>query len=205
MVLLALAILPLATSRPAHEGQLHHYEYVFPDSSIYVYDIDNRGALVKHVRVPTSAGVRGAVASAVTGMLYISYGNDRRSGGCLLKYNLTTDEVVWVKRYSFGVDSMSISPDGNTIYMPTGELASGGIWKVIDAKSGNVTGSIGSEGIGPHNTIVSGDGARVYLGPRHSNYLVVADTGTNQVIRKIGPVAGVGGIRPSRMRWPRAS
>jgi len=196
MVLLALALLPLATSRPAHEGQLHHYEYVFPDSSIYVYDIDNRGALVKHVRVPTSAGVRGAVASAVTGMLYISYGNDRRSGGSLLKYNLTTDEVVWVKRYSFGVDSMSISPDGNTIYMPTGELASGGIWKVIDAKSGNVTGSIDSEGTGPHNTVVSGDGARVYLGPRHSNYLVVAGTGTNQVIRKVGPVGGVGGVRP---------
>ena len=196
MVLLALAFLPLATSRPAHEGQLHHYEYVFPDSSIYVYDIDNRGALVKHVRVPTSAGVRGAVASAVTGMLYISYGNDRRGGGSLLKYNLTTDEVVWVKRYSFGVDSMSISPDGNTIYMPTGELASDGIWKVIDAKSGNVTGSIDSEGTGPHNTIVSGDGARVYLGPRHSNYLVMASTGTNQVIRKIGPVGGVGGVRP---------
>jgi len=196
MVLLALALLPLATSRPAHEGHLHHYEYVFPDSSIYVYDIDNRGALVKHVSVPTSAGVRGTVASAVTGMLYISYGNDRRSGGSMLKYNLMTDEVVWVKRYSFGVDSMSISPDGNTIYMPTGELASGGIWKVIDAKSGNVTGSIDSEGAGPHNTVVSPDGARVYLGPRHSNYLVVADTGTNQVIRKIGPVGGVGGIRP---------
>jgi DNA-binding beta-propeller fold protein YncE len=196
MILLALALLPLATSRPAHEGQLHHYEYVFPDSSIYVYDLDNRGALVKHVRVPTSAGVRGAVASAVTGMLYISYGNDRRGGGSLLKYNLTTDEVVWVKRYSFGVDSMSISPDGNTIYMPTGELASDGIWKVIDAKSGNVTGSIDSEGTGPHNTIVSGDGARVYLGPRHSNYLVMASTGTNQVIRKIGPVGGVGGVRP---------
>src|SRR6516165_6370045 len=196
MVLLALALLPLATSRPAHEGQLHHYEYVFPDGGIDVYDIDNRGALVKHVRVPTSAGVRGAVASAVTGMLYISYGNDRRSGGSLLKYNLTTDEVVWVKRYSFGVDSMSISPDGNTIYMPTGELDSGGIWEVIDANSGNVTASIDSGGIGPHNTVVSSDGSRVYLGPRSSNYLVVASTRTNRVIRKIGPVGGIGGIRP---------
>jgi hypothetical protein len=47
---------------------MHHYEYVFPDNSIYVYDMDNRGALVKHVSVPTSAGVRGAAASAVTGM-----------------------------------------------------------------------------------------------------------------------------------------
>lgn len=44
--------------------------------------------------------------------------------------------------------------------------------------------------------VVSPDGDRVYLGPRHTNYLVVASTRTNQVIRKIGPVGGVGGIRP---------
>src|SRR5215470_18361168 len=138
IVLLALAPLRVANALPAHTGQLHHYEYVFPNNSIYVYDLDHRGALVKHVSVPTSAGVRGAVASAATGMLYISYGSNRRSGGSLLKYNLMTDEVVWTKHYPFGVDSMSISPDGNTIYMPTGELDSGGNWEVIDANSGNV-------------------------------------------------------------------
>jgi len=196
IVLLALALLPVAIPSPAHAGQLHHYEYVFPNKSIYVYDMDHRGALVKHVSVPTSAGVRGAVASAVTGMLYISYGSDRGSGGSMLKYDLMTDEVVWAKHYPFGIDSMSISPDGNTIYMPTGELVSAGIWEVIDANSGNVTTSIDSGGIGPHNTVVSPDGGRVYLGPRYTNYLVVASTRTNQVIRKIGPVGGVGGIRP---------
>jgi hypothetical protein len=196
IVMLVLVFLHVAIPSPAQAGQVHHYEYVFPDNSIYVYDIDNRGALVKHVGVPTSAGVRGAAASAVTGMLYISYGSNRGCGGSLLKYNLMTDEVVWVKRYPFGVDSMSISPDGNTIYMPTGESASGGIWEVIDAKRGNVTASIDSGGIGPHNTVVSPDGSRVYLGPRHTNYLVVASTRTNRVIRKIGPVGGIGGIRP---------
>ena len=114
----------------------------------------------------------------------------------MLKYNVMTDKVVWAKRYPFGVDSMSISPDGNTIYMPTGELASGGIWKVIDANNGNVTALIDSGGTGPHNTVVSPDGTRVYLGPRYTNYLVVASTRTKQVTRIIGPVAGVGGIRP---------
>jgi DNA-binding beta-propeller fold protein YncE len=196
MLLLALAFLPLAAPTAAHAGHLHHYEYVFPDGSIDVYDTDNRGALVKHVSVPTSAGVRGAVASAATGMLYISYGSDRSSGGSMLKYNLMTDQVVWAKKYPFGIDSMSVSPDGNTIYMPTGELASGGVWKVIDAHSGSVTASIDTGGAGPHNTVVSPDGVRVYLGPRHTNYLVVATTGANQVIRKIGPVRGAGGIRP---------
>ena len=195
IVLLALALLSVAIPSPTHAGQLHHYEYVFPDKSVYVYDMDHRGALVKHVSVPTSAGVRGTVASAVTGMLYISYGRDRGSGGSMLKYNLMTDEVVWAKQYPFGIDSMSISPDGNTIYMPTGELASGGIWKVIDANSGKVRTSIDSGGVGPHNTVLSPDGARVYMGPRYTNYLVVASTRTNRVIRRIGPVGGVGGIR----------
>jgi hypothetical protein len=82
--------------------------------------MDNRGALVKHVRVPTSAGVRGAVASAVTAMLYISYGSDRRSGGSMLKYDLMTDKVVWVKHYPFGIDSMSISPTGTRSTCPPG-------------------------------------------------------------------------------------
>jgi hypothetical protein len=196
VVWLAPALLSLAIPSPARAGRLHHYEYVFPDGSIDVYDMDNRGALVKTVRVPTSAGVRGTVASAVTGMLYISYGSDKGSGGSMLKYNLMTDQVVWTKQYPFGVDSMSISPDGNTIYMPTGELVSKGLWEVIDANSGNVSASMDSRGTGPHNTVVSPDGARVYLGPRYTNYLVVASTRTNQVIRNIGPVGGTGGIRP---------
>jgi hypothetical protein len=56
--------------------------------------------------------------------------------------------------------------------------------------------SIDSGGAGPHNTVVSPDGARVYLGPRHTNYLVVATTKANRIIRKLGPVRGAGGIRP---------
>jgi sugar lactone lactonase YvrE len=194
-VLLALVLLAVCIPSAAQAGRLHHYEYVFPDKSIYVYDMDNRGALVKHVSVPTSTGVRGAVASAVTGMLYISYGGNRK-GGSMLEYNLMKDEVIWVRHYPFGVDSMSISPDGSTIYMPTGEAASGSTWKVIDADSGDVTTSIDSKGIGPHNTVVSPDGSRVFLGPRYTNYLVIASTRTNHVIRKIGPVGGTGGIRP---------
>src|SRR5262249_52392370 len=76
------------------------------------------------------------------------------------------------------------------------ESASGGTWEVIDANSGNVTTSIDSGGSGPHNTVVSPDVARVYVGTRYTNYLVGASTRTNQVIRRIGPVGGLGGIRP---------
>ena len=51
----------------------------------------------------------------------------------MLKYDLTNDQVVWTRAYPFGIDSMSISPDGHTIYTPTGELNTGSLWEVIDA------------------------------------------------------------------------
>jgi DNA-binding beta-propeller fold protein YncE len=88
---------------------------------------------------------------------------------------------------------MAISPDGKTIYMPDGEITPDGIWYVIDANSENETGTING-GLGPHNTIVSLNGAHVYLGGRNHNYLEVADTRTNQVIRNIGPLFS--GVRP---------
>jgi DNA-binding beta-propeller fold protein YncE len=189
--ILALALPALVTA------QVHHYEYVFPDGSIYVYDADSGFNLVKTIAVPTSRGTRGAVASAATGMLYISYGPDKGTGGSLLKYDLTKDQVVWTRTYPFGVDSMSISPDGKALYMPTGEAnISSGLWKVIDAGSGAVTGEIKSGGAAPHNTVLNLSGSHIYLGPRFSRYLVEADSSTLQTIRRAGPVGGAGGVRP---------
>ena len=96
---------------------IHHYEYVFIAGTIYVYDMDNGHTLLKTVSVPTNAGVRGAVASVATGMLYISYGSDANSGGFQLAYNLSTDRVVWTMSYGHGIDSQSVSPDGKNVYV----------------------------------------------------------------------------------------
>ena len=177
---------------------IHHYEYVMPDGFIYVYDIDNGFNLVKAIHVPTTAGVRGSVASAVTGKLYISYGNSGNGGpssnGELLAYDLVTDRVLWKRTYSFGIDSMSITPDGKTIYMPTGSGTSGGTWHIIDASLGNVTGSINTGGSGPHNTMVSLNGWHVYMGAEHTNYVYESNTSNNAIIGQIGPFNY--GVRP---------
>lgn len=176
-------------------GTTQHYEYVFPDGAMCVYDMDHGHKLIKSVSLPTMAGVRGVVATPVTHMLYISYGGDGggNGNGFLLKYDLVADRLIWTKSYSHGIDSMAISPDGKAIYMPDGELTSDGTWYVIDANSGNETGTI-IGGLGPHNTIVNLNGSHVYLGGRNHNYLEVADTGTNQVIKNIGPL--MSGVRP---------
>jgi DNA-binding beta-propeller fold protein YncE/PKD repeat protein len=177
-------------------AQVHHYEYVFPANHISVYDIDNGFALVKSTPVPFTSEPLGSVASAATGMLYLSHGSTSTSGGLLLKYDLVKDQVVWNRMYPFGIDSMAISPDGKTIYMPTGENNPGGLWEVIDATSGDVIGSIDSGGKGPHNTVITPDGRHVYMAGIGYPYLVEADAATHQILKRIGPVTGGPGVRP---------
>ncbi len=158
--------------------------------------MDAGHALVKTVTLPDVRGVRGVVANAPTHALYVSYGGDgngQNGPPTMFRYDLLDDVVVWTRTYDVGVDSMAISPDGARLYLPTGELASGGVWWVVDAVGGDVAGRIDGP-LSPHNTIVGPDGARVYLGGRGDTYLDVADTATNQVIRRIGPLANT--VRP---------
>lgn len=52
---------------------------------------------------------------------------------------------------------MSITPDRETTYMPTGWGSPGGTWEILDAGSGTPEAQIETTGTGPHNTIVSLD------------------------------------------------
>ncbi|TLY29363.1 MAG: hypothetical protein E6K56_08495, partial [Ignavibacteria bacterium] len=186
---------------PAGAPANHRYEYVFPDGWIYVYDIDSGHALVKSISVPTTTGTRGVAVSPNDGMLYISYGGDGGANGkgSLLQYDLIHDRVGWNVHYGHGIDSHAISPDGTTIFMPDGELSGDGKWYVVNTSDGSEKGVITTGGYGPHNTVMSLDGSRVYLGDRDLNNagndsLYVANTTTYQVTRKAGKF--ISGIRP---------
>jgi DNA-binding beta-propeller fold protein YncE len=184
-----------ATAAVTSPRSLHRYEYVFPDGSMYVYDMDAGHTLVQHVELPMAKGIRGVVASPATHTLYVSYGGDGGSNGkgSLLAYDLVARRVLWQRSYGTGIDSMAISPDGSRIYMPTGELDESGRWQVLDARDGQVIASI-QGGAGAHNTVMSLDGRRVYLGGREHDYLEVADTATDKVVKSIGPLRS--GVRP---------
>ena len=111
-------------ARTAADTTTQHYEYVFTDGYFDVYDMDNSFAHIGHFLTPqTNAGVRGESASAATGMLYISYGGSGEANGGMLEYNLITNSIVYAKSYNFGVDSMDISSNGKTIYMPRERMA----------------------------------------------------------------------------------
>ena len=67
------------------------------------------------------------------------------------------------------------------------------LWNVIDAASGKLIAEVETKS-GAHNTVVSRDGRRMYLGGLKSPILFVADTGTHAIVQKVGPFAG--SIRP---------
>jgi DNA-binding beta-propeller fold protein YncE len=183
------AVARRAAQTTPSNAAVQHYEYVITDENLYVYDMDNGFRLVKTVSIPQARGVRGVVASPMLHALYISYGSDRtgEGNGNLLRYDLLSDQVLWRVTFPFGIDSMGILPDGTRIYMPDGENSSDGTWYVLDSADGKVIGQIAGPRA-PHNTVVSLDGAYVYLDGRGSRFLEVASTADNTVKKKIGPL-----------------
>ena len=124
-----------------HSSKTRHFEYVIADGAIYVYSIDHANRLVQTIRLPQiGTSIHGVVASPRTGRLYIAYGQQKPPGGALLAYDLRHGRTLWYRTYSFGIDSMAISPNGRWIYMPAGERTSDGKWRIIAASSGKPSG-----------------------------------------------------------------
>jgi DNA-binding beta-propeller fold protein YncE len=186
---------PVRVLMRAPTDGLRRYEYVFPDGWMVVYDLDRAFRVVGRVRIPAAGSLHGLAVSPRTATLYLSTGGNGGSSGTgsLIDYDLLRNRIRWERSFTTGADSPSLTPDGRTIFLPTGELTPDGTWYVIDAATGHVRGEIDA-GLGPHNTIVDPTGRRVYLGPRDSRYLAVASVRTGRVLRRIGPLRG--GVRP---------
>jgi DNA-binding beta-propeller fold protein YncE len=192
----------LRTPNAAGAVGLHHYEYVFPDRGIDVYDLDHHFRLVARWSVPVLHSLRGVAASPRTHMLYASVGGNGGSSGtgAVVAYDVVRNRVVWKRAFPTGTDGLACSPDGSTLFVPTGERSADDVWYVVGARTGRVRTEIHG-GLGPHNTIVSPDGRFVYLGPRNSRYLVVASARTDRVLRRVGPL--VSGVRPFTVDFSR--
>jgi WD40 repeat protein len=190
----ASPVAPASSAAPASSSEIHHYEYVFDDGLISVYDMDNSQKLIKTIGLPqTEEGIRGVTVAPSTHLLFISYGGDGTNfNGSVLAYDLVAEKVVWTVHLKTGIDSGEVSPDGKRLYMPTGENTPSGIWNILNTENGAVVGTI-QGGSGAHNTIASNDGRYVYLGGREHDYLDVYDTTTGKV-REIGPLINT--VRP---------
>jgi hypothetical protein len=161
----------------------------FGGAGILVFDIDAGHKFVRRIETPASRemspdNIKGVCASAATGRLYFT---TRSKLFCL---DLVTDKTLWEIEPPNGTDRMSMTPDGKLLYVPSFEKDT---WNVIDAESGKWLAEVVTKS-GAHNTVVSRDGRRMYLGGLKSPLLFVADTATHKVVQEVGPFAGA--IRP---------
>ena len=77
-------------------------------------------------------------------------------------------------------NQLACTPDGKIAYVPCDDAS----WWVIDTMKGEVVTKIATGGR-PHNTLCSPDGKRMYLGPKGSYHVLIADTATHKLIGEI--------------------
>lgn len=158
-------------------------------AGILVFDIDDGHRFVRRVATPASQeakpdNIKGVCAHAASGRLYFT---TRSKLYCV---DLKSEETLWQVALPHGTDRMSITPNGRVLYVPSFEKDT---WNVVDANGGKLITSIETKS-GAHNTVVSRDGRRMYLGGLRSPLLFVADTKTHTIVHQVGPFAGA--IRP---------
>ena len=196
LIAISLSVAGLTSGKP----RTKRYLYLgMPDGAqqegrsapgILIFDIDDGHKFVRRIDVPIfSEGLRGFTGNLKTHRVYYSTTNRRL--GC---FDLEREEIVWEKTYGAGCDRSSITPDGKNIYVPTGWWYPGedSGFLVVNADNGELIKRIR---VGPqaHNSIVSLDGRRVFLGTRTT--LTIFDTSTDRMIRQIKDV-GERGVFP---------
>ena len=173
---------------------------------ILVFDIENNHKFVKRIKTqgfradnsgstPQSdlyrpangapSNVKGVAVSVPLNSIYVS------TLESVQRIDLTTEKIIWEKKYEGGADRMSISPDGKIMYLPSLEKT---FWNVVDCETGEIIAPKIEVVRRAHNTIYGPSGNFVYLADIASPLLHVADTKTHTVVKKIGPFGN--GIRP---------
>lgn len=172
--------------------------YVANKSSLTVRDIDASHRKLRTIELPGSGGFKGIAVSVPLGLLYLtSHLRDE-----LIAFDLVTEQIRWRKRYAAYADSPALTPDGRTLYVP---FRHAGEWWAIDAETGKPLARIVTgrgavyerdpiKDFGPHNTVGSRDGSRMYLAAMTIPHVFVVDTRSHAVVSKIGPFSR--GVRP---------
>lgn len=159
-------------------------------SGILIFDMDDDFRFVRRIGIPhLEEGVRGFTGILAIHTAYFSTSNHRVGA-----FDLETEQVVWDRTYHQGADRSSITMDGKKLFVPTGWWYSGDDsgMLVLDAGSGELLDWI-RVASAAHNSIVSLDGERVYLGT--GTILSVFDSQSDEMILQVKDV-GERGVFP---------
>jgi YVTN family beta-propeller protein len=153
--------------------------YVASSAGNDIYVIDTATHKVIR-RVEVGPEPHGLVASADGKQMFITIENSNGDEGEFLWFDPAADTVT--KRMKIGPrpNQLACTPDGKIAYVPCDDAT----WWVIDTVKGVVLKKI-STGGRPHNTLCSSDGKRMYLGPKGSYHVLIADAVNHKLIGEI--------------------
>ncbi|WP_018615343.1 YncE family protein [Segetibacter koreensis] len=182
---------PVATKKYLYVAVPGIRDYLgYGGHGLLVFDINNNHRFVKRIVTgglhpdKTPSNVKGIAVSLPLNSIYIS------TLESLQRIDLTTEKIVWEKKFDGGCDRMSVSPDGKTMYLPSLEKD---FWNVVDCTTGDIIKKI-TVFKRAHNTISGPAGNLVYLADIASPWLYVSDAKNNALVNKVGPFGNF--VRP---------
>ncbi len=177
----ALFLPVIFTAFPAAPESRHtaHKLYVASSAGDDIHVIDTAtNRVINRVRVGTEP--HGLAATASGDRMFITIENTRGDQGELLWFDPFSDTVT--RRLTIGPrpNQLAVTPDGSIAYIPCDDAT----WWVVDTVKARVLTRIATGGR-PHNTLCSPDGRWMYLGPKGSYHILIADTATHKLVGEI--------------------
>jgi YVTN family beta-propeller protein len=131
-------------------------------------------------RVEIGPQPHGLVATADGSQLLLTIENTDGDEGELVWFDTRTDTPVRRMKIGPRPNQLACTPDGKIAYVPCDDAT----WWVIDTANAKVLKKIPTGGR-PHNTLCSPDGKRMYLGPKGSYHVLIADAVEHKLIGEI--------------------
>jgi YVTN family beta-propeller protein len=131
-------------------------------------------------RVEVGPEPHGLAATAAGDRIFITIENMKGDSGELLWFDPKTDTVTRRMKVGPRPNQLACTPDGNLAYIPCDDAS----WWVVDTEKAEVVTRIATGGR-PHNTLSSSDGKRMYLGPKGSYHVLIADAVSHKLTGEI--------------------
>jgi YVTN family beta-propeller protein len=131
-------------------------------------------------RVEVGPQPHGLAATADGRRMFLTIENGDGEEGELVWFDPATDSVMRRLKVGPRPNQLAVTPDGSIAYVPCDDAS----WWVIDTAKAAVVKKIPTGGR-PHNTLCSPDGKRMYLGPKGSYHVLIADVSEHKLIGEI--------------------
>jgi YVTN family beta-propeller protein len=131
-------------------------------------------------RVEVGPQPHGLVATAGGKQLFLTIENTEGGEGELVWFDPVGDRITRRMKVGPRPNQLACTPDGKIAYVPCDDAS----WWVIDTENAKVLKKIATGGR-PHNTLCSPDGKRMYLGPKGSYHVLIADAVQHKLIGEI--------------------